>query len=48
MARRKDHTREELIQIAIDSGREIVRTEGVASLTARRVAKEMGYTAGTL
>lgn len=48
MARRKDHTREELTQLAIDSGRDIVRTEGVPALTARKVAAHMGYTPGTL
>lgn len=48
MARRKDHTREELTQLAIDAGRELVIKEGPTALTARRVASEIGYTAGTL
>ncbi|TVP77076.1 MAG: TetR/AcrR family transcriptional regulator [Puniceicoccaceae bacterium] len=48
MARRKDHTREELTELAIACGREIVIREGPAALTARRVAKAMGYTPGTL
>ncbi|MGZ0656573.1 TetR/AcrR family transcriptional regulator [Coraliomargarita sp. W4R72] len=48
MARRKDHTRTELTQLAIDSGREIVRSEGPQALTARKVATAMGYTPGTL
>jgi len=48
MARRKDHTREELIQLAINCGREIITAEGPAALTARNVAKHMGYTPGTL
>lgn len=48
MARRKDHTREELTQLAIDAGQELVIKEGPSALTARRVASEIGYTAGTL
>jgi AcrR family transcriptional regulator len=48
MARRKDHSREELTQLAIDSGREIVRADGAPALTARKVATQMGYTPGTL
>lgn len=48
MARRKDHSREELISLAIQSGRELVIAEGPAALSARNVAKLMGYTPGTL
>lgn len=48
MARRKDHTREELTQLAIHCGREIVQAEGVNALTARNVAKHMHYAPGTL
>ncbi|WP_269524483.1 TetR/AcrR family transcriptional regulator [Coraliomargarita parva] len=48
MARRKDHTREELTELAVESGRELVRKEGPEGLTARKVASAMGYTAGTL
>jgi len=48
MARRKDHTRQELIELAVSSGRELVIAEGPEALTARNVAKLMGYTPGTL
>lgn len=48
MARRKDHSREELTQLAIDCGRKLVRKQGPAALTARNVAQAMGYTPGTL
>ncbi|CAA6676731.1 MULTISPECIES: TetR/AcrR family transcriptional regulator [unclassified Lentimonas] len=48
MARRKDHTREELTQLAVTSGRDLVRAEGTSALTARNVAKAIGYTPGTL
>jgi AcrR family transcriptional regulator len=48
MARRKDHTREALTQLAVDCGRELVRDKGTGALTARNVAKAIGYTPGTL
>lgn len=48
MARRKDHTREELTALAIEAGQKIVIEKGPSALTARSVAREIGYTAGTL
>ncbi len=48
MARRKDHTREELRELAIEQGTQLVRENGVGALTARNVAKAIGYTPGTL
>lgn len=48
MARRKDHTREELTQLAIEAGTSLVTQRGPDALTARNVAQEIGYTAGTL
>ena len=48
MARRKDHTREELTQLAVNCGRELVIADGTGALTARNVAKAIGYTPGTL
>ncbi|PXA04943.1 hypothetical protein DDZ13_02975 [Coraliomargarita sinensis] len=48
MARRKDHTREELTRLTIDAGRKLVMDRGPAALTARNVAKAIGYTPGTL
>ena len=48
MARRKDHTREELHELAVRCGREIVAAGGPDALTARSVAGKMGYTPGTL
>jgi len=48
MARRKDHSREELAEMAIHRGRELVIAEGPSALTARNVAKLIGYTPGTL
>lgn len=48
MARRSDHSREELYDMAIEAAERIVETEGSEGLTARRVAGEIGYTPGTL
>lgn len=48
MARRSDHTAEELKALAISKAIEIIDTNGMAGLSARRVAAAMGYTVGTL
>lgn len=48
MARRSDHTREELTQLALNAAREIVSSEGIIALSGRRVTGRMGYTIGTL
>ena len=48
MARRKDHTREELRTLAIESGRNIIMEQGFGGFSARQVAKEIGYTIGTI
>jgi len=48
MARRSDHSREELKELILDSAADIVKQEGLAALTARRVADAIGYSPGTL
>lgn len=48
MARRKDHTRDELRELILAKAWDVVGQEGSAALTARRIATEIGYTAGTL
>ncbi len=48
MARRSDHTREELKEMAINAAEQLIAREGLAGMSARKVATEMGYTAGTL
>jgi AcrR family transcriptional regulator len=48
MARRSDHTREELREMALKAAREIVKDEGIQKLTTRAVAKRIGYSVGTL
>lgn len=48
MARRADHTREELYDLALVAAQKIVEKHGMAGLTARQVAKRIGYSTGTL
>ena len=48
MARRSDHTREELHEMALAAARRIVAAEGLRGLSTRKIAGEIGYAAGTL
>lgn len=48
MARRSDHTRKELKVLILDKAWEIVGKNGIDNLTARNLAKEIGYAPGTV
>jgi len=48
MARRSDHTKKELTDLAVQKGIELIEKEGISGLSARQVAANMGYTVGTL
>lgn len=48
MGRRSDHSREELHDLALTAARTVAEREGLRGVTARRVAREIGYTVGTL
>jgi len=48
MARRNDHSREEIQQMAIAAAISILNQEGANSLSTRKVASAIGYTVGTL
>ena len=48
MARRSDHSREELHQLALQAAESIVSAQGYKALSARKVATKIGYTVGTL
>ena len=48
MGRRSDHSRDELLGLALDAAEKIVEQEGIGALTARRVSKELGYSVGTI
>jgi AcrR family transcriptional regulator len=48
MARRSDHSRDELREMALSAAEQIVAEQGFESLSARKVATAIGYTVGTL
>jgi AcrR family transcriptional regulator len=48
MARRSDHTREELTELAIDAALALIDEDGFGKFSARQVAAKIGYTVGTL
>ena len=48
MARRSDHTRAELTQLALESARAIVIEDGILALSGRKITARIGYTVGTL
>lgn len=48
MARRSDHSREELRELALAAAEKIVAEQGYEGLSARKVAAGIGYTVGTL
>ena len=48
MARRNDHSREQLYDMALDAARQVVGEDGFRALTARNVAEAIGYSPGTL
>ena len=48
MARRSDHSREELRELALSAAEHIVVEQGYDGLSARKVAAAIGYTVGTL
>lgn len=48
MGRRNDHSREEIRQMALDAGTELLQQQGVTAVSARKVASRINYTVGTL
>lgn len=48
MARRNDHSRDEIREMALAAADKIVSREGAKGLSARKVAAAIGYTVGTL
>ena len=48
MSRRNDHTREEIKEMAINIGSKIIEEDGFNNFSIRKVAKNLGYTVGTL
>lgn len=48
MARRSDHSKEELETLILETSWKIIGEEGFEGLSARRIAKEIGYAPGTI
>jgi AcrR family transcriptional regulator len=48
MGRRSSHTPDELRDLILDAARAIIEKDGLAGLSARTIAKRIGYSPGTL
>ncbi|MEL7049187.1 MAG: helix-turn-helix domain-containing protein, partial [Pseudomonadota bacterium] len=48
MARRTDHTREELHALILDAAEKLIIEGGIDAFSTRAIAREIGYTSGTL
>ena len=48
MVRRSIHSPEQLRELVIQSAREIIVKEGLSRLSAREIARKIGYSPGTL
>ncbi len=48
MARRSDHSRDEIREMALAAAESIIDQQGYGTLSARKVASSIGYTVGTL
>ncbi|MDD2760688.1 MAG: WHG domain-containing protein [Methylomonas sp.] len=48
MARRSEHTQEQIREMVLSAAENIVNEEGFSALTVRKVALEIGYTVGSI
>ena len=48
MARRADHTREELANLVVSAAEKLARKEGLRGVAMRRIAAEIGYAPGSI
>src|SRR3954463_2695495 len=48
MARRTDHSREELADLVVGAAETLARREGLRGIAMRRIAAEIGYAAGSI
>ncbi len=48
MGRRSSHTPQQLRELILDAARNIIETEGLAGLSAREIARRIGYSPGTI
>ncbi len=48
MGRRSTHTPEQLRELILEAARDIIETEGLSGLSAREIARRIGYSPGTI
>ena len=48
MGRRSTHTPDQLRQLILDAAQSIIETDGLAGLSAREIARRIGYSPGTI
>ncbi len=48
MARRGDHTQDEIKELVIIAGQNIIKQAGISGFSARKISREIGYSIGTL
>lgn len=48
MARRNDHTKEEIRNMIVKTGCKLIEESGFSEFSTRKIAKKIGYTVGTL
>ena len=48
MGRRSTHTPDQLRQLILDAAQSIIETNGLAGLSAREIARRIGYSPGTI
>jgi AcrR family transcriptional regulator len=48
MGRRSTHTQQQLRDLILDAAQEIIEVEGLAGLSAREIARRIGYSPGTI
>ena len=48
MARRSDHSKEQIKEMALDAAQELAAKDGMSGISARKITSAIGYTVGTL
>ena len=48
MARRADHSRDELATLIVKTARDVIASQGLAALTTRKIGSAIGYSPGTI
>ena len=48
MGRRSSHTPQQLRALVLDAAQEIIEAQGLAGLSAREIARRIGYSPGTI